>query len=168
MSTETGTGRALELTSLYEDLQSARREPSTAVLAHEVIPAPAWVAALLRLEPGAPVLHIRRLRRTSGTPITILENYLPEDLADITPDELEDRGLYQVLRARGVSIRVADQAIGARPAADEEARLLTVLRGGPVLTLERTAYDDAGRPVEVGAHCYRPDLYHFEARIVAR
>lgn len=160
--------RPLELTSLFEDLEHTRREPTTEALTHEVIPAEAAVAELLGLAAGTKVLHIRRLRRTDGTPIAILENFLPLAHADISSDALESAGLYQVLRARGVSIRVANQSIGARRAAAEEAELLDVAKGSPVLTMDRTAYDDSGNAVEVGRHCYRPDLYHFETRLVAR
>lgn len=64
--------------------------------------------------------------------------------------------------------RVANQKIGGRRAHGDESSLLDVDRGSPLLTMERVAYDDAGRPVEVGQHCYRPDRYSFETTLVAR
>jgi DNA-binding GntR family transcriptional regulator len=35
-------------------------------------------------------------------------------------------------------------------------------RGGPVLTMERIAFDNSGKAIEFGHHCYRPDMYSFE------
>lgn len=160
--------RPVELTSLHEDLEQTGRAPSTEILTHELVPADQIVAELLGIAEGTQVLHVRRLRRTDGTPIALLENFLPLAHANITEQALETAGLYQVLRSRGVSIRVANQSIGARRATTDEAEILDVTKGSPVLTMDRTAYDDSGNAVEVGRHCYRPDLYHFETRLVAR
>lgn len=160
--------RPVELTSLYEDLRSTRHEPSTEVLLHAVEPASEEIAAKLHVPPGSVILHLRRLRGTDGTPVAILENYLPGEFTDLTEAQLSEHGLYQLLRGRGVSIRIANQSIGARQTTDEEAKLLGVPRGGPLLTMERVAFDDSGRVVEFGHHCYRPDLYRFETTLVAK
>lgn len=160
--------RGLELTSLYEDLEHTKRAPTTVTLTHEIIPASVQIAALLSLTEGEDVLHLRRLRSADGTPLAILENFLPGSHSTMTRSELDTTGLYQALRSRAVNIRVANQSIGARRAASDEATLLEVAKGSPLLTMDRTAYDDSGNAVEVGTHCYRPDLYHFETRLVAR
>lgn len=160
--------RQVELTSLFEDLQSANHEPGTQVLTHEVIPASDEVAAALALTPGTDVLHLRRRRSTDGVPVAVLENYLPEEFADISREQLESRGLYQVLRARGVAIRVAKQKIGARRAEEDEPGLLEIEAGGPLLTMERISFDQSGAAIEFGHHCYRPDLYRFETTLVAK
>ncbi|MBW1640243.1 GntR family transcriptional regulator [Microbacterium resistens] len=160
--------RQVELTSLYEDLQSAHHEPGTEVLVHEVVPADDQVAAALGCEPGTEVLHLRRRRSTDGVPVAVLENYLPAEFAVVTAEQLEARGLYQILRARGVAIRVAKQTIGARRAEDDEDELLGIDEGGPVLTMERVSFDQSGAAVEFGIHCYRPDMYSFETTLVAK
>lgn len=160
--------RQVELTSLYEDLRTAHHEPGTRVLAHEVVPASEAVADGLAVELGSDVVFIRRQRSTDGVPVAVLENYLPVEFADITTEQLEDRGLYQILRSRGVTIRVAKQQIGARRERDDEAELLDIDPGGPVLTMDRVAFDNSGRAIEVGHHCYRPDMYSFETTLVAK
>lgn len=160
--------RQVELTSLYEDLQNTRHQPGTRVLALEIAAASDAVAEALGAPAGSEVFHIRRLRSTDGVPVAVLENYLPRDFADITNAQLEERGLYQILRARGVTIRIAKQRIGARRAHDDEPALLDIDRGGPVLTMERIAFDNSGRALEYGHHCYRPDMYSFETTLVAK
>lgn len=160
--------RPVELTSLYEDLLSTRHEPGTRVLDSGLRPADESVAEALGVAVGSEVMHFRRQRFSDGAPVAILENHLPAEFADIEPRQLEAQGLYQLLRARGVTIRVANQRIGARAASADEAALLEVHEGGPLLTMERTAYDDAGRAIERGQHCYRPDLYSFETTLVAK
>ncbi len=160
--------RQVELTSLYEDLQSAHHEPGTQVLSLEVVEASDEVAAALGLDAGTEVLHLRRRRSTDGVPVAVLGNYLPRAFADISSEQLESRGLYQILRARGVAIRVAKQKIGARRAEGDEPELLEIEAGGPVLTMERVSFDQSGAAIEFGLHCYRPDLYRFETTLVAK
>ncbi len=158
--------RRVELTSLYDDLAQAGRQPSTVVLAHELLSADQALAERLGVAEGTPVLHIRRLRLTGGVPLAVMENFLGAELADLSAEQIRSHGLYQLMRARGVQIRVAAQHIGARLATAQEARLLEIRRHGPVLTMERTAYASSGRAVEFGHHCYRPDLYSFELTLV--
>ena len=162
-----GITRNVELTSLYEDLAQSNRKPTTTLLKHEVVEADAETAEGLAVDAGSPVLHIRRVRAAEGTPIAILENWLPEQFADIGESELTQLGLYTLLRGRGVTIRVARQRIGARNARPEEAELLDLDRHhGAVLTMERGAFDNSAKVVEMGRHVYRPDLYSFEVTLV--
>ncbi|MEJ3744711.1 GntR family transcriptional regulator [Actinomycetes bacterium KLBMP 9797] len=160
--------RTVELTSLYDDLNRTGQRPRTDVLSLTEIPAPDEVAVALSLPSGAPVLAVERLRYAQGEPLALMRNYLPAGIIPITADELAGRGLYQLMRAAGVNLRLADQAIGARKATAAESRLLGEARGAPLLTMIRTAYDDAGRAVEYGRHAYRASLYTFELTLVAR
>lgn len=158
--------RGLELTSLFDDLSRTSRHPTTTLLLHRLIAADARAAEQLSVAAGSPVLQVRRLRSADSTPIAILENFLPEEFADITAESLETHGLYELLSQRGVAIRVAKQRIGARLSNSEESKLLQIEKHGALLTMDRTAYDSSGRAIEFGHHCYRPDLYSFEATLV--
>jgi DNA-binding GntR family transcriptional regulator len=160
--------RQIELTSLFDDLASAGKVPGTRVLELATVPAAPLVATQLGVAPDTDVLRIRRLRLADDVPLAVLENYLPPAFADLEEHDLDGAGLYHELRARGVVLRVARQRIGARKASNDEARLLDLSRGAPVLTMDRTAYDADGAAVEYGHHCYRPDLYSFEMTLVDR
>lgn len=160
--------RRIELTSLFDDLDRTGKTPATRVLTCEQIEAGGHVAEALGVSDSDSVLHVRRLRSADSVPIAVLENYLPPALIDITAGELESKGLYEILRSRGVTMRVARQRIGARRATPAESRLLDLGRGAPVLSMDRTAYDAGGRAVEFGRHCYRPDLYSFEMTLVEK
>jgi len=160
--------RQVELTSLFEDLKSAHHEPGTTVLTQDIRPATDVVATSLGVAVGSDIVYMRRLRSTDGVAVAVLENYLPPEFSNITLEQLKDRGLYQILRARGVTIQIAKQKIGARRAEGDEAQLLGTEKGGPVLTMERVAFDNSGRAIEYGHHCYRPDMYSFETTLVAK
>ena len=160
--------RGVELTSLNDDLSRSGQKPSTNLLLHEVIPADAKIAEQLAVEIGAPTLHLHRVRLADNVPVSVLENWLPEDFIDLSDADIVEHGLYAVLRSRGVTMRVAKQRIGARKATTKEAELLDLEKGAALLTMDRTAFDNSGRAVEFGHHCCRPDLYSFSVTLVEK
>ncbi len=160
--------RNVEFSSLYEDLERSGQKPESVVLSMETVPADEDVVEQLGLELGSPTLRIRRLRLADGVPLAVLENTLPEEFVGIDNESLTRHGLYQVLRGRGVTMRVAKQRIGARQATRDESHLLDIPERAAVLTMSRTVFDSSGRAVEYGQHCYRPDLYSFEVTLVDR
>ena len=161
--------RPVALTSLYDDLAVAQRAPTTAVLSLEEIAASDEIAQVLSLAVGTPVLSIERLRFADETPLAIMHNYLPAKLLQgRTEADLEQTGLYELLRSQGVQLHAADQVLAARRATAQEARLLQAPRSATVLTMTRTAFDLAGLPVEHGRHAYLADRYSFKMSLVAR
>lgn len=160
--------RSVELTSLYDDLSLSNRNPETKVLLHEEMVPSADVLESLTLPPDTAVLHIKRLRYTDGIPFALLENFLPPEFLTLTAEQFEKHGLYQLMRARGTTMRVARQTIGARASTNEEASLFDQKHGSPVLIMSRTLYDQSGHAVEYGEHSYRPDLYSFEVTLVEK
>ena len=160
--------RGVELTSLYEDLQQSGQKPSTRILSVEVVKATELLADRLAVPEGAAVLHVKRVRLADNVPVSVLENWLPTEFTDITARELETAGLYEILRARGVTIRVAKQRIAARTATTDDSLLLDIDKHSALITMERTAVDSSGKAIEFGSHCYRPDLYSFEVTLVEK
>jgi GntR family transcriptional regulator len=51
--------------------------------------------------------------------------------------------------------------MSAKNASQAEARAMHETRGTALLTMERIAYDEGGRPVEFGQHLYRASRYAF-------
>jgi DNA-binding GntR family transcriptional regulator len=160
--------RPVELTSLFDDLTVSGKDPSTQVLRLETAPASDSVAIALGLEAGEPVVALERLRFAEGEPLAVMRNWIPVGLVNLEREALERGGLYRLLRAGGVHLRLASQTIGARSATAAEAKLLAGTRGEPLLTMTRTTYDEAGQAVEHGDHFYRASRYSFEIALLAR
>ena len=154
--------RQVELTSLYDDLARARRDPRTRVISFATEPASGGLALELGLPAGTDLYVFERLRYAGAEPLALLRNHVPAGLLRLTPGDLEAQGLYNLLRANGISLRIAKQSIGARAATAAEARALGEARGAPLLTMVRAAYDDQGRAVEHGDHIYRASRYSFD------
>ncbi len=160
--------RPLELSSLYDDLEAAGQRPATRVLLNTTEPATAEVAAALGIAEGTEVVVIERLRLAHGEPMAHLSNRLPAGLLKLDSAELEDTGLYRLMRAAGITLHSARQAVGARAATADEGKQLGEPEGAPLLTMERTTFDDTGRAVEFGSHTYRASRYAFEFQLLVR
>ncbi|CAM5328624.1 putative HTH-type transcriptional repressor YvoA [Streptomyces afghaniensis 772] len=160
--------RPLELSSLYDDLEEAGQGPTTQVVRHEVVPASCDVAAALGVAEGSEVTVLDRLRCTHGQPVALLCNYLPASLLDLDDARLESTGLYRMMRSAGITLHSARQRVSARAATAEEGARLDEEEGAALLTMQRTAYDDTGRPVEYGTHIYRASRYTFDFQLLVR
>jgi DNA-binding GntR family transcriptional regulator len=159
--------RQVELTSLYEDLAQTHRDPSTRVLSFSREPAPDDLALELGLPEGTELYVFERLRYADGEPLALMRNHVPANLLRLSAEDLETHGLYNLLRASGINLRIAKQSIGGRAATTAEARALSEAKGAPLLTMERAAYDDQGRAVEHGDHIYRASRYSFDLTLTA-
>jgi DNA-binding GntR family transcriptional regulator len=160
--------RTVELTSLYDDLLRTGHRLETRVLGCAFVEADELVAARLKVPQDTAVWQIDRLRSVDGEPLALMRNFVPATIIDASAADFATTGLYERFRAEGIHLRVAHQTISARRAESGEAKLLGGRKGDPVLTMERTSFDDSGRAVEYGTHLYRPDLYAYETTLVDR
>jgi DNA-binding GntR family transcriptional regulator len=158
--------RKLELTTLYEDLVGSGQKPTTRVLSLETVAADDQVAERLGVAASSPVVEVVRLRSAKGRPIARMTNYLPEGVVRFDAAQLEERGLYQLLRHQGITLHSANQTVGARTASAAEARLLEEPRGAALLTMQRITFDDHGVVVEYGSHLYAASRYSFEINLL--
>ncbi|MGW9412967.1 GntR family transcriptional regulator [Arthrobacter cupressi] len=160
--------RPLELSSLNDDLVRTGQKPSTRVLSFSHGPGLEEQRSTLQLPPGVGVYHFTRLRSVGNKPLALMENWVRDDVAQLSEETLNERGMYDLLRTAGVNFRLAQQRIGAAVADEYQAEMLGCEPGAALVTMERTAVDDTGRNVETGHHVYRADSYSFEMTLVQR
>jgi len=159
--------RRVDLTSLFDDLASSGRTPTTTVLEYSVEPGTPEVSDALEIPLGGDVVTVRRLRYADGEPLALMVNQMALEIAP-TSEELSDLGLYESLRNHGIEIHMAQQQIGARTATAVEARILKEKPKAALLTMDRTAYDISGRAIEHGMHVYRASRYNFSTTLFAQ
>jgi len=159
--------RRVDLTSLFDDLTVGGRRPTTTVLEYNVGPATREVSDLLEVPQGTEVVTVRRLRYADDEPLALMTNHIRLEIAP-TYEELNNLGLYELLRGRGIEVHLAQQQIGAKSATEAESSLLQEKPKAALLTMERTAYDAGGRAIEHGLHIYRASRYHFSTTLFAQ
>lgn len=159
--------RPVELSSLFDDLAKAGQEPRTEVRSFTVEPLTGDVAEQLGVPPGTEAARFERLRYAGGEPLALMINIVPCTVLELRREDLEHRGLYELLRAAGRVPRTAHQVVGARAADDAEAAVLDEQAGAPLLTMVRTAWDATGVGVEYGSHVYRGGRYSVELALTS-
>jgi GntR family transcriptional regulator len=111
----------------------------------------------LGLKRGEQVHEILRARSANGEPIVLEEAYLP---AAIFPGLLSANltgSLYVLMRSYGASAFSADEEIEATQATSEQAGLLGIEAGCPLLLITRTSFSEGGVAVEFSRDYHRSD-----------
>ncbi len=116
------------------------------------------VARALDLTEGDAVIHWRRLRRADSIPMCIEDAYLNEVLIPGFLQAGMPTSLYDSLHARGLRPTWAEDSVSADVATSEEASLLEVAVGAPVLRHSRRGLC-GDRIVEVSRTVFRADRY---------
>lgn len=106
--------------------------------------------AKLRLEPGATVVEINRIRFIDGEPTILEKIILPLKLfPDIDRRSPLPNALYTLYqREYGLNIVAANEELRADVARKDEARRLKIEEGAPLLHIERIAVSIEGSSVE--------------------
>ena len=104
-----------------------------------------------------------------GLPISLDHNRVPLRLApELADTDFTTASLYEALDARRASARPRRlRARGPRRRADE-AELLGLAPGAPVLFATTVAIGEDGRIVDLGRTVYRADRYRFQATLMRR
>ena len=95
------TQELTELTGFVEDMQAARRTPTTRLLDTRIVAADEAVARHLALPPGALVVRLQRVRMADGVAMSFDETYLPRDLGEkVAENDLEAEPVFALLENR--------------------------------------------------------------------
>lgn len=156
------------LTGFYEDMVAQGLRPETRVLEKAVIGAPKAVASWLEVDPGSPVLRLHRLRLVRGEPFLIVVSYIPEALCPgLGRYDFETLSLYRLLEQEyGLKLARGRRFIEAIAASEQDAQLLGITRGAPLMYLRSVTYLADGRPVEYYEAKHRGDRSRFEVELI--
>lgn len=125
-------------------------------------PVDARTAEMLGLDEGEPVLVRDRVMRADGVPVQLAVSRFPLEVAESTRLEQVDTGkggAYRVLEELGYQLGYFREYVATRPATADEADVLQLEPGMPVLTVTRVAFDTRGLPVEVNDMILVGDRY---------
>jgi len=137
----------------------------TRLLSARLAPADEAAARALRLRSGDLVIDLVRIRLADGSPFSVEHLILP---ADRFPGLLEmslGGSVYELLEeSYGTRPKEAVERIEVVTASPDEAMILEVPAGAPLLAITRTTTDTQGEPFEFSHDLFRGD----RTRIVVR
>jgi GntR family transcriptional regulator len=161
-------GLAGRLTGFYEDMVEQGYTVDSRVLRQERTEADARTARNLKVSVGDPVIVITRLRYVNNVPLQLVTNYLPYPLcAAVLQEDFTRQSLYIFLRtACDLTIAGGKRMIEAVLATDQEAKLLEIEPGAPLILIDSVSYLEDGRPMEYYRAVHRSDRARFEVNVL--
>lgn len=137
------------LGTIEAQLAASGLAPERRVLDFGFVPAPAWVATELGT---GDVLRVRRVNLADGAPFARVTVWCPERLGSaLSRDEVERSPFYELLP---IELGGATQTIGAAAVSAEDAQVLEVPAGSPVLVCRRVTHSVSGEPVLLSEHVF--------------
>ncbi|MFD3522442.1 GntR family transcriptional regulator [Streptomyces sp. NPDC058653] len=152
-----------QLNSFAQWARAMGSEVASRILTRTTRLATAEETARLGIAPGSEVLDVLRLRHLDGEPVLVERTAytdwvapavraLPEDCVSI---------MDSIAAEAGIVAHYGEHLIDALAAGSEDARLLQVRRGSPLLRQRYLTYTAAGRPIEWTDDRYRAGTVAF-------
>jgi len=150
---------------LHDDADCRGEHVGRTVLRHELTPASAGVAAALEILEGATVVMLDRLIQIDDTP-SLSTTWMPEDVGAIALGrDVCEGSLCRQLSEHGSNAISRALCTEATVATREQAQLLNVRAGSPLLRIHRVSRDAEGRPIEFCITHHRGDRVRFEFQL---
>jgi len=152
--------RANSLMTFSHEMRRQGRTPSSRVVVRRVRPPADAERAALRAPYGSEVVELCRVRLADDEPVAVETAVLTgRCIAAVMAADLETGSLHEALIGAGILPTRGQSSIGAEAATDEDAVLLGVRAGDPLLVERRLIHDQRGRPIERTESRYAADRY---------
>ena len=162
-----GHRRTNRLMTFTQEMTRAGRVPSSRLLTRVIRPSSVAEASSLDIPALQPIVHLRRLRLADGEPMALESTVLiGACAAAVTSADLARGSLHETLGRAGFVLRRGTGTISAAAATAEDARLLAIRAGDPLLVERRVIVDGHGRRIESTESRYPAERYgldvHFD------
>ena len=156
------------LASFYDEMAARGHPPVSKILTLRSEPAARDAAKALKLPEGASVIKLRRLRFVNDTPVVLSTSFLPHTLCPaLLEEDLSQASLYRFLETKyGFEIATGIRRIEAVAAGRDDAHMLKIRTGAPLLVVQSTTYLRDGQPLEFSISKHRADRTQFETHLI--
>ncbi|HLU57876.1 MAG TPA: GntR family transcriptional regulator [Pseudonocardia sp.] len=152
-----------------EQMRRAHRRAGAQVLTARTVDADGQVSRALQLPPGAPVYELVRVRSADGTALALERTWLPADRLPGLLGHPLTGSIYELLADEyGLAPHTAVEYLEPVSADPATAAALGVVRGTPLMGVERTAHSVGGLAVEYARDLYRADKVRLMVRTEVR
>ena len=151
-----------KLTSFSEDMAAQNLKVTSRILSIGVENADESTAKKLWIGPGTLIFVLERFRLADEELISLERTHIPYALC---PDiekryDFSQESLYNILRNQySFQLVVAQQTVEARLPSDDEIKKLGIENSKPVLSFERSTFNENSHPVEFVKSVYLGDRY---------
>ena len=154
-----------KLLSFTEKMASQDVDVSTKVLDAKLLPATERIAEHLNITVGEQIIYTKRLRKINEEPIALFENYISTETGVTIGDDFS-KSVYHLFEDKyHIKISGAEKIIEADIAQSEDALLLGIPQGEPILIIRYITFDAQNKPIELSEGIYRGDRYKYVVRL---
>jgi GntR family transcriptional regulator len=151
------------LGSFHGSMRSQGLAPAVRVLSSSIEKAPEPIADALGLKGKREAWCLRRLAVLDDVPVALLHAWLPARYQKgMSGHDLGEGSLYDALaEVHGIEMTSADNIVEVGRAGLDDADLLALTPGSPLLEVVGVTRDQQDRPVEYSRVLYRPEHFRF-------
>jgi GntR family transcriptional regulator len=155
--------------SFSDDIRARGMDPGSKIISSEILMADEEVRERLELAPEDKVYKISRLRFANEEPVAMETAFVPEALfPGIENEDLEHGSLYEIMQQKyGQFPTWSEGVFEAAAADDEQAELVDLEPGDPVLWVHRVTRGPNYTPLEWVHSLYRADRFSFSTGILS-
>jgi len=159
-----------EALSFSEEIRARGGRPESRLISLEVVIPTPLVRDFFELHEQQKVYELQRVRLKDGEPLTWELARIPERLCPgLDRFDLARNSLYEILeQSYGLRLETCDEEISAEIPNSQQRKLLSLPARTAVLVINRKAYMEDGRPLELTRSVYRGDRYTFIAHSVRK
>jgi len=152
--------RANFLMTFSHEMRRQGRDPSSRIVERVVREPTDAERRELRVSPGTRVVELHRVRLADLEPVAVELAVLAACcIPPVLGADLETGSLHEALIEDGIVPSHGKSSIGAEAASADDAVLLGVAAGEPMLVERRLIFDQRGRPIELTESRYAADRY---------
>ncbi|MCL5046366.1 MAG: GntR family transcriptional regulator, partial [Actinobacteria bacterium] len=154
-------GQVTEIERFFYEWSLQGRNTAVEVTDFEEVPCPFAPALQLGIAPETPVFYTGRLRYIDGIPLAVDHRYLPMTFGRLlSREDVASRSIFEVIQERlGLPSVWARNELQAVPSSAEDAELLRIAPGTPLMMRRVTIYTHENQPFLAGTSAYRGDLF---------
>ncbi|MGB3909788.1 MAG: GntR family transcriptional regulator [Pseudolysinimonas sp.] len=146
--------------SFSASMEARGHRVETTVVDASLQRAPAGVAHAMNVEPGSPVVGVRRIRCIDGSPAALHESWLPASLISVLDTDLTG-SLNAAMTSLGRSVTIARDHVEAVEATPDVASALECELGAAVLRVRGVGINASGEIQRYTEAHYRGDRFSF-------
>lgn len=136
--------------------------PGSRLIGYQLIDSTEEPATLLDCGHPSPIHKITRVRLANDIPMAIESSHIPFEVAGELNELHFQSSIYELIeKYNNIPISRAIQELEPSAATPEEASILGIQKGAPVLLIKRTTYLQNGTAFEHAKSVYSSDRYTF-------
>ena len=151
-------------TSIGDEMRRSGHVPGVKELSMALVPGGPAVAKTLGLGRRALVYRLEKLILADGEPVALDITYMPRALGDALKEELHSEFIFPLLVSHEIGVDHIDFGIEAGVVTEEQAPILGVPVGFPVLAVDYTPVGADGDALLTGRSISRADRVSFAFR----